>query len=66
MKAPARVISTMVPPVVKAPRLADRIGILAATAPGGFAWTLTRLLRGLHRLDAWLSRHHRQHRQENA
>lgn len=64
MKAPARVISTMVPPRVKAPREADRIGTLAATAPGGFAWALTRLLRGLHRLDAWLSRHHRR-RQEN-
>jgi hypothetical protein len=64
MKTPARVISTMVPPRAKAPRGADRIGSLAATSMGGFAWALTRMLRGLHRLDAWLSRHHRR-RQEN-
>lgn len=64
MKAPAHLILTMVPPRVEAPREADRIGSLAATSLGGFAWTLTRLLRGLRRLDAWLSRHHRR-RQEN-
>lgn len=55
MKA-AQVISTMVPPVTKPSRQAHRIGNLAATSLGGFAWATTLMLRSLRRLDAWLSR----------
>lgn len=53
------VLSTMVPPRVKAPPQADRLGRLAAAGLVGMGWATARLLRGLRWLDGWLGRRQR-------